>query len=187
MTGLILALALIANGAIAAPRSAPDDRPGLTGVPLAREVVEGPGAPIPLSGGPWEARVRLGRGGTVAALAAPLIANGAIGTPLLGGTASHVGTQYGPAYLALPEHEWGQPGLLVRVTGAGGSVVRRSTDAGPDLQRQREGRVVDLNKWDFDKVCGVAPGEPDPGLCAVTVEYLADVPLPATDTAEPQP
>jgi len=116
-------------------------------------------------------------------LALALIANGAIGTPLLGGTASHVGTQYGPDYLALPEHEWGQPGLLVRICGDAACIVRRSTDAGPDLAMQRLGRIADLNAWDFEVVSGLPASA---GLAEVTVEYLADIPLPATDTAEPQ-
>lgn len=108
------------------------------------------------------------------------------------GTASHVGTQFGPRYLALPQHRWGKPGIRVRIKGAGGSVTRTSTDAGPDLAMQRLGRVADLNWWDFAHVCGVEAGEPDPGLCRVTITYLgksAPAPhpaptLPPTDTIE---
>jgi hypothetical protein len=97
-----------------------------------------------------------------------------IGTPIVGGTASHVGTQFGPDYLALPEG----PGILVEVCGAGGCATRRSTDAGPDLAMQRDGRVVDLSAHLFEHVCG----EPaSVGLCPVTVEYLTEIALPPTD------
>jgi hypothetical protein len=106
---------------------------------------------------------------------------GDIGTALVGGTASHVPASWGDSYLALPEHKWGQRGLLVTVCGVD-CVTRRSTDAGPDLAMQRQGRVVDLSWADFVKVCGVAEGEPDPGLCDVTVEYLAEIVLPETST-----
>jgi hypothetical protein len=104
-----------------------------------------------------------------------------IGTAMVGGTASHVPASWGDSYLALPEHKWGQRGLLVTVCGEG-CVTRRSTDAGPDLAMQRQGRVVDLSWADFRHVCGVAEGEPNPGLCEVTVEYLAEIVLPETDT-----
>jgi hypothetical protein len=102
-----------------------------------------------------------------------------IGTPMVGGTASHVGTQFGPDYLALPEHQWGEPGLLVKICGDGGCITRRSTDAGPDLAMQRAGRVADLNAWDFETVCGC---DASTGLTHVTVEYLGEIVLPATDT-----
>ena len=118
-------------------------------------------------------------------LAAALSGN--IGTPLVGGTASHVGTQFGPEYLALPEHKWGQPGILVTICGDGGCVTRRSTDAGPDLAMQRQGRIADLNAWDFERVCGCPAST---GLTEVTVEYLGEGPqmtLPPTDTLWPEP
>jgi hypothetical protein len=95
------------------------------------------------------------------------------------GTASHVGTQFGDDYLAIPEHRWGQPGLLVEVCGAAACVTRRSTDAGPDLAMQRAGRIVDLNAWDFERVCGC---DASMGLTRVTVEYLAEIRLPDTST-----
>jgi hypothetical protein len=102
-----------------------------------------------------------------------------IGTALVGGTASHVGTQFGPDYLALPEHQWDEPGLLVRICGDGGCITRRSTDAGPDLAMQRDGRVADLNAWDFERVCGC---DASTGLTHVTVEYIGEIALPATST-----
>ena len=56
--------------------------------------------------------------------------------------------------------------------GPGGEITRVSNDTGPDLPMQRAGRVVDLSWPDFQRVCGVAPGEPAPGLCPVAVERL---------------
>lgn len=107
--------------------------------------------------------------------ARPVAQEGEIGTALVGGTASHVGTRFGDRYLALPEG----PGVLVEVCGNAACVTRRSTDAGPDLAMQRQGRVVDLNAYDFERVCGCPASV---GLIEVTVEYLAEIELPATDT-----
>lgn len=81
------------------------------------------------------------------------------------GIASHYAASFGPRWLALPEG----PGVRVRVTGPGGSVVRTSNDAGPDLAMQRAGRVVDLSWADFMAICGCTV---DLGLIPVTVEYL---------------
>ncbi len=81
------------------------------------------------------------------------------------GIASHYAASFGPRWLALPEG----PGVRVRVTGPGGSVVRTSNDAGPALFRQRQGRVVDLSWADFRTICGCTV---DIGLVDVTVEYL---------------
>jgi hypothetical protein len=113
-------------------------------------------------------------GGCVAGVKA-VEPTGEVGTALVGGTASHVGTQYGDRYLALPEGR----GVLVEVCGNAGCVIRRSTDAGPDLAMQRAGRVADLNAYDFTKVCGCPASV---GLTEVTVEYLAEIVLPETDT-----
>lgn len=92
-----------------------------------------------------------------------------VGAPVTGrivrGVASHYGRAYGAHWLALPEG----PGVRVRVTGPGGSVVRTSNDAGPDLAMQRAGRVVDLSWADFRAICGCTV---DVGLIRVTVEYL---------------
>ena len=106
---------------------------------------------------------------------------------LISGTASHVGTQFGRRYLALPEHRWGRPGIHVRICGDGGCVTRTSTDAGPDLAMQRAGRVADLNAWDFATVCGCPASR---GLTHVTIEYLDRAPavrLPDTSTERSTP
>ena len=102
---------------------------------------------------------------------------------LKSGTASHVGRQFGPRYLALPEHRWGRPGILVRICGPAACITRRSTDAGPDKAMQRAGRVADLSFRDFMRVAGVREGEPDPGLVRVTVDYAPAL-LPPTDSEE---
>lgn len=79
------------------------------------------------------------------------------------GVASHMGSGYGSRYLALPEG----PGHRVAVRGEKGCVERVSTDAGPDLAMQRQGRVADLNVYDFERVCGPRWL----GLCKVSVTY----------------
>lgn len=92
-----------------------------------------------------------------------------IATAMEGGLASHMGNTQGPGYLALP----GGPGQHVRICGPVGCVPHTegqwivSTDAGPDLAMQRQGRIVDLYIGDFLKICG----SPSLGLCRVTVEY----------------
>lgn len=88
---------------------------------------------------------------------------------MLAGTASHMGSTQGPGYLALPEG----PGHAVTICGikTGRCINRTSTDAGPDLEMQRAGRVADLYRGDLFYLCAVGPQEADPGLCRVTVEY----------------
>jgi hypothetical protein len=107
--------------------------------------------------------------------AAAFVTAAAVQAEEVGGTASHVGTQYGDRYLALPEGR----GVLVEICGNAGCITRRSTDAGPDLAMQRAGRVADLNAYDFSKVCGCPASV---GLTEVTVEYLAEIRLPDTST-----
>jgi hypothetical protein len=163
MLGSVVLAAALAGGLIAASREAADPTTEATrDVSGLRDGASGP----PLLGAP--------SGGGVPSPA------GEIGTALVGGTASHVGRQFGRAYLALPEHRWGRRGLLVEICGDGGCVIRRSTDAGPDLAMQRAGRVADLNAWDFEAVCGCPAST---GLTDVTVEYLGEIDLPATDVA----
>ena len=92
--------------------------------------------------------------------------------PILRGTAS----TYGPGWdgwLALPQG----PGVRVRICGAGGCVVRTSTDAGPSLAMQRQGRIVDLDVTDFETVCGVPWTR---GLCTVVVTAIPQPPTTAT-------
>lgn len=100
--------------------------------------------------------------------------------PLVHGIASYVGPRYGSRYLALP----GGPGLRVRVCSASKCLMRTSTDAGPALFLQRQGRVADLSRADFRTLCGCRPELV--GLIHVTVAYAAPK-LPETDTAIASP
>jgi hypothetical protein len=95
------------------------------------------------------------------------------------GTASHYGAACIEGCLALPEHRWGRPGIRVQVCGPAGCITRTSTDAGPSLEMQRAGRVVDLARNDFERVCGCPWSV---GLVAVTVRYGG-----AVDGAVPTP
>jgi hypothetical protein len=79
------------------------------------------------------------------------------------GIASHMGDTQGSGYLALPEGR----GSHVRICGERGCVNRTSTDAGPDLEMQRAGRIADLYVGDFELICGPRTL----GTCHVTVEY----------------
>jgi len=94
---------------------------------------------------------------------------------LVSGIASHYGASCLEGCLALPQHRWGQPGIRVRVCGPAACIVRTSTDAGPALFRQREGRIADLARNDFERVCGCSWRQ---GLVRVTVTYLEAGPVP---------
>ncbi|SRR5260221_5872920 len=83
------------------------------------------------------------------------------------GTASTYGAGY-EGFLALPEG----PGIKVRITGPGGSIVRISNDAGPALFMQRRGRIIDLDATDFNFVCGCKWYIT--GIVHVKVEYLSE-------------
>jgi hypothetical protein len=88
------------------------------------------------------------------------------GAPALvrSGTAS----TYGPGWdgwTAIPEG----PGYRIRVCGPSDCAVRLTTDAGPSLAMQREGRIVDLDVPTFEAVCGVRWTM---GLCPVSVTIL---------------
>jgi len=83
---------------------------------------------------------------------------------------------YGPGWdgwLALPQG----PGVHVRICGAGGCVVRTSTDAGPSLAMQRRGRIADLDVRTFEAVCGVPWTV---GLCLVVVQPIPAPPVTST-------
>jgi hypothetical protein len=74
------------------------------------------------------------------------------GGAVAGGTASFVDPSFGARYLALPQG----PGHHVRICDRRmrRCVWRVSTDAGPSLQRQREGRIADVSFADFRFLCG---------------------------------
>ncbi len=93
------------------------------------------------------------------------------------GIASFVASRYGDRYLALPDG----PGHSVRICGPATCVVRTSTDAGPALFLQRQGRIADLSRADFARLCGCTPEVV--GLIHVTVtRFDGPAPTPpATD------
>lgn len=82
------------------------------------------------------------------------------------GTASTYGYGYA-GWLALPEGR----GHRVRICGPAACIIRVSNDAGPDLEMQRAGRIVDLNAKDFNTICG-CNWEVRGLLRNVRVEYL---------------
>lgn len=61
---------------------------------------------------------------------------------------------HGPTYLALPIG----PGHRVELCGPGGCLTLLSTDAGPDLERQRAGRIADLAVELWESISGVPRG-----------------------------
>jgi hypothetical protein len=129
--------------------------------------------PVPSSGG--AVKVRAGSGGSPT-LSAPVPGERqeSDGGAVEGGIASYVGRSYGSRYLALP----GGPGIRVTVCSRGRCISRTSTDAGPDLERQRAGLVADLSWADFRYLCRCVPRLV--GHIVVAVRYDE---LPATDTA----
>ena len=80
------------------------------------------------------------------------------------GIASRMGSGFGSAYLALPEG----PGHRVRIC-AKRCWTMTSTDAGPSLSMQRDGRVCDLNDDRWAYITGLPLSR---GLGWVTVTYL---------------
>jgi hypothetical protein len=120
--------------------------------------------------------------GCILALAALLPAQGAIGTPLIAGHANYADPSHGSGYLAmrLPR------GTHVRICGAGGCTSMIVNDYGPVPST---GDIADIALVKFARVCGYyRPRAVDPyalakrrGECAVEVEVLGDIRLPATD------
>lgn len=84
---------------------------------------------------------------------------------------------HGSRYLAIPEG----PGHRVRIIGPAGSVTVTSTDAGPALFRQREGRIGDLALGLWRVVCGAK--RIPLGFCQATIVYGNVPAVPPTDTA----
>jgi hypothetical protein len=81
---------------------------------------------------------------------------------------SGLASTYGPGWdgwLAWPDG----PGWRLRICGAGGCRTLVSNDAGPDLERQRHGVVIDLDVPTFEGVCGVPWRR---GHCPVNVTVM---------------
>ena len=86
-------------------------------------------------------------------------------TPARLGIASWMPARFGDRYLALP----GGPGLTVRLCGPLGCLTATSNDAGPDKAMQRRGRIADLSRAMFARICG----DPAAGLCRISLEVIA--------------
>lgn len=84
---------------------------------------------------------------------------------------------HGSRYLAIPEG----PGHRVRIIGPAGAVTVTSTDAGPALFRQRQGRIGDLALGLWARVCGRS--RIPRGYCDATIVYGNVPAVPPTDTA----
>jgi len=97
--------------------------------------------------------------------------------PTLQGTWSYADPAYGPHYLAIPNG----PGWRVTICGPAACLERVSTDAGPVLPLQREGRIGDLSAVMFETLCGMTPAQRVAvGLCPGTVTILGRAPAKAT-------
>lgn len=86
------------------------------------------------------------------------------------GIAAYAKRSHGSRYLAIPEG----PGHRVRICASEHPdrclPVRTSTDAGPDLEMQRAGRVADLSFVDFAYLCRCDPTIR--GTMPVEISYL---------------
>jgi hypothetical protein len=106
--------------------------------------------------------------------------DGAIGSVLLAGRANFAASSHGPNYLAIRFDR----GTRVRICGAGGCRVMRSTDYGP---KRTTGDLADIALVRFAAICGLSIGEArQAGECDVEIELLGRTPLPETDPEEPR-
>lgn len=145
MTRLLAALLLLAA-------CSPTPRSAQQGAPVAVDVP----ARIPAG----RSREPLGNLSTAAAPSSPVADRStppatqlSDGGGIAGGLASYVRASLGSRYLALPAG----PGVRVRICGPVACVTRISTDAGPSLSMQRHGRIADLSRMDFARICGCRP------------------------------
>jgi hypothetical protein len=158
-------------------------RPGLVPIPAAspplqndgRIAVPSPEAPARTEGPEPVPSASPVPGRTIAT---PVTARGPVASrePETATSLSGTASTYGPGWdgwLALPQG----PGVHVRICGAGGCVLRTSTDAGPSLAMQRQGRIADLDVATFEAVCGVPWTA---GLCSVTVTPIPRPPVTST-------
>jgi len=163
-----------ANGGTA-PRSAPDDRPGLTGVPLAREVDGGSGCAHPAFGRAmgsaspaWPGRYSSGSGGTPYRQPRHWLV-------LRGGEASYFDD--GPGlYGAVHSYRWGDPtypAVVCRADDATRCVTVTVRD-----HMAHPTRAIDLSPEAFEQLAPLSDG-----VVQVTVEYGGPSPtLPETST-----
>jgi len=88
-------------------------------------------------------------------------------------TRTGIASTYGPGWRGWIAWPLG-PGWMLRICGPGGCAVVVTTDAGPDLAMQREGRIVDLDVTTFERVAGVPWTV---GLIKVRVTVIGKVPM----------
>lgn len=141
IAGILLVLAIVAvAGALTAPRSG-----ALPSIPVAAERQSG-APPAAVSPSLSAARLVAANGGAPS----PEVE---LGTAIEGGILAYAAPSHGSRYLAIPEG----PGHRVRICVGGRCLDRVSTDAGPALFRQREGRIADVSFVDFAWLCSCDP------------------------------
>lgn len=182
MIVVLLVVAFIAGQqtAAAASRSGPQP-PASTGRAPAEAQI---GAPlVPRAPEPETARVEPSSEGPLVLSpmtgGAPPSPDVEIGTAIASGTIAYAVPSFGSRYLAIPEG----PGHRVRICVDERCLARTSTDAGPDLAMQREGRLADLSYVDFRYLCGCRPESI--GLIVGTIEYLGPTVTPPATETEP--
>ena len=187
----LLALLLVGSS-IATPRSAPEQPHTAAAADGPRTLSGAPEGATPdpePAGAPLETGNSLGdnRAGASQPVAAQQLVAGTSGptsTPALAavtlqGTWAYADPAYGPHYLAIPNG----PGWLVTVCGPAACLERVSTDAGPVLSLQREGRIGDLSAVDFEAVCGMTAAQRVAiGLCPGSFTITGRIRPPDTDT-----
>jgi hypothetical protein len=103
-----------------------------------------------------------------------------LGTAIESGVIAYAARSFGDRYLALPEG----PGSRVTICSSQTRcIVRTSTDAGPSLQRQREGRIADVSFADFAWLCRCDP--PSLGTMVATIERGTPGITPPPTSTEP--
>lgn len=96
------------------------------------------------------------------------------------GLVAYATPAFGPRYLAIPEG----PGIRVRICSSSSRCLDRvSTDAGPALFRQRQGRIGDVSYVDFAWLCRCSP--PSRGLLVATIERTGSAPTPPATDVQP--
>ena len=137
---VIVGLLLVAS----TPRREPDRDPALPGAPTATAIPTA--KPFPS----WDREASSAASGNPSRPASPKPTH-RLEEATRQGTLWWAAESFGPAYLAIPIG----PGHRVTVCGPADCVELVSTDAGPDLERQREGRIADVAVGLWERICGV--------------------------------
>lgn len=175
MTRRILSLLAIiflsSLAGVATPQGAPEEitsaavLPVVPTLPRAPQPASSP-SPVPSASG------------MRAALVEPAASRNPLVAPTLQGTWSYADPAYGPHYLAIPNG----PGWRVTICGSAMCLDRVSTDAGPVLSLQREGRIGDLSAVMFETLCAMTPAQRKAvGLCPGSFTITGRIKPPDTD------